>query len=159
MKKWGTLALTLLLLIAFCACSGSGSKEKIVEVFTTNPTYPEAVKILGEPDEEHLYTNTTDISYEKYSFYGLEGELSLGFVHSTDNNTRSNDPIDWLEWSYQGDMDQIMEVSNKVIADFDKMFGDHKMEDGDTLIWKNDQRIEILLFVEGEFLAIGYGNC
>ena len=187
MKRWITVILIVLMVMVLCACAkadkltqvvsanltaltrektpaaGSPSPaaletEKLTQAAASLLTYPEAVKLLGEPDQEDLYGNETDIVYNKYAFYGLSGRLAIGFVHVASEPHRVNDIMNYFEYHARGDTTELKAAADKITADYDELFGPHKSIGNDGIFWKNELRIEIGLYVDDTELALGWGN-
>lgn len=171
MKRWIAFLLVIIMSFSLLACGGRKT-DKITQVISSNPNYLETVNMLGEPDEEKLNTTSTAILYKDYELYGLKGELTIEFYHDISNITRINDEmvrLSFLANNSNNNSDDIKNIGNDIVVDYDKLFGNHKSEDypdyyeGEIVdrtlyTWKNEVRFSIKFLFSDQKLVLACGD-
>lgn len=134
--------------------------HKITHLITMNPTYPEAVTILGDPDLEDLSYDITEIVYKQnHEFYGLIGTLYVGFSHSPSSNARTEDTFIGLGYMAKGEDVDLSTAQERIINDYDTLFGSHDYDESNNMYsWKDKQRNTINLQIDDGFLIFGCGS-
>ena len=156
MRRCVIIVFVVIMVIALCACGGNGKKDKLTQVISSNPTYYETVKMLGEPNKEEISPDRTIILYNNYVFYGLSGELSVSFNHSGSEEKRANDDMSRLLLNCYGEAQEIEKTVSSIITDYDKFFGEHVVDSNGSICWRNEQRLKIYFhyYIEAGALII-----
>ena len=154
MRKAITLILALILMWA--PAGYTSGEQSLTALFREEPNYRDAVKLLGEPDEERSNSREAHIAYEQYAFCGLAGALSVGFRPDGSTTRAAFFGMDYARWSAQGSEADIQQAVAEITAEFDRTFGAHKTGD-EGLIWRNENRVKISVYATKDAIEIAFG--
>ena len=154
MRKAITLILALILMWA--PAGYTSGEQSLTALLREEPNYRDAVKLLGEPDEERSGSREAYIAYGQYAFCGLAGALSVGFRPDGSTTRAAFFGMDYVRWSAQGGEAEIQQSVAEITAEFDRTFGAHKTDD-EGLIWRNENRVKIIVYATKDAIEIAFG--
>ena len=146
----------LALILMWTTTGYTSEVQALTALFREEPNYKDAVIFLGEPDEEQSSAREAYVAYEKHLFCGLEGTLALWFKTDSESARAADYGLDHARWSAQGGEAEIQQAAAEIMAAFDEAFGTHKPY-GNGLIWRNENRVKIIVCAEKEAIEIAFG--
>ena len=150
------IALVLALILMWAPAGYTSGEQSLTALLREEPNYRDAVKLLGEPDEERSSSREAYIAYKQHCFCGLAGTLTVGFRPDGSTTRAAFFGMDYARWSAQGGEAEIQQAVAEITAEFDRTFGAHKTDD-EGLIWRNENRVKIIVYATKDAIEIAFG--